>query len=280
MRDTWKSGRFPISTPYRRFNIYNLLRSMNISSLVLDLASFQGWRGHWRIYAHFRVYADPLAPYRQLRPICGSGCRVTTAAGSLCGPIQCLLSWRRRFNVRILDGFKFERGLDLTGYEDGTENPENQAAIDAAIVNGKGSALDGSSFVATQRWLHDLDHFNNLSQAERDDIIGRRLSDNEELEDASVSAHVKRTAQESFDPEAFLVRRSMPWADATGMGLYFVAFGKTFDAFEAQLQRMVGLEDGITDGLFRFSRPLTGSYFWCPPVLNNHLNLGAVGIDR
>ena len=53
------------------------------------------------------------------------------------------------------------------------------------------------------------------------------MSDNEELEDAPESAHVKRTAQEDFEPEAFVVRRSMPWADATSEGLEFVAFGAT-----------------------------------------------------
>ena len=44
-------------------------------------------------------------------------------------------------------------------------------------------------------------------------------------------------------------------------GLNFVAFGKSFDAFEAQLKRMVGAEDGITDGLFKFTRPVMGQLF-------------------
>jgi putative iron-dependent peroxidase len=179
---------------------------------------------------------------------------------------------------RLVDGFKFDRGLDLTGYEDGTENPEGGAAVDAAIAEDVGPGIDGSSFVATQQWVHDLDHFKSLPQADQDNIIGRRLSDNEELDDAPVSAHVKRTAQESFEPEAFVVRRSMPWADKDGEGLMFVAFGKSLDAFEAQLRRMAGQEDGITDGLFRFSHPVSGSYFWCPPVKDGKLDLSILGI--
>jgi len=174
---------------------------------------------------------------------------------------------------RLVDGFKFDRGLDLTGYEDGTENPKDDAAVEAAIAGDLGPGLDGSSFVATQQWVHDLDHFKSLPQPDQDNIIGRRLSDNEELEDAPESAHVKRTAQESFEPEAFVVRRSMPWADAGGEGLMFVAFGKSFDAFEAQLRRMTGQEDGVIDGLFRFSHPVSGSYFWCPPVKGGKLDL-------
>lgn len=179
---------------------------------------------------------------------------------------------------RVVDGFRYDRGLDLTGYEDGTENPEGDAANEAAILLDAGLGLDGSSFVAAQQWVHDLDGFDAMSQPERDNIIGRRLSDNEELDDAPLSAHVKRTAQESFDPEAFVVRRSMPWADANGEGLMFVAFGKSLDAFEAQLGRMTGQEDGIIDGLFRFSHPVTGSYFWCPPVIDGHLDFTAIGL--
>jgi putative iron-dependent peroxidase len=179
---------------------------------------------------------------------------------------------------RLVDGFRYGAGLDLTGYEDGTENPEGDAAVAAAILDGVGPGLDGASFAAVQQWAHDLDGFAARPQDERDDIIGRRLSDNEELDDAPESAHVKRTAQESFDPEAFVLRRSMPWADAAGEGLMFVAFGRSPDAFEAQLGRMTGQEDGIVDGLFRFTRPVSGSYFWCPPVRDGHLDLSALGI--
>ncbi len=179
---------------------------------------------------------------------------------------------------RMADGFRYDGGLDLTGYEDGTENPTGDDALRAAFAQGAGPALDGSSFVAVQQWAHDLDRFGALAQDERDNIIGRRLSDNEELDDAPVSAHVKRTAQESFEPEAFVLRRSMPWADATGEGLMFVAFGHSPDPFEAQLRRMAGQDDNVIDALFRFSRPLTGSYFWCPPVADGHLNLTALGI--
>lgn len=184
--------------------------------------------------------------------------------------------------VRLVDGFKFdidrEIGRDLSGYEDGTENPDGEDAVRAAIAQGVGAGIDGSSFVGVQKWVHDLDHFESLSGEDRDNIFGRHMSDNEEFNEAPESAHVKRTAQESFDPEAFVVRRSMPWSDETGEGLVFVSFGKSFDAFEAQLRRMTGQEDGITDGLFRFTRPVSGSFFWCPPVKNGALDLSALGL--
>ncbi len=177
----------------------------------------------------------------------------------------------------IIDGFFFG-GHDLTGYEDGTENPALDNAPGVALASGSGAGLDGSSYVAVQRWVHSLDEFQRYPQDERDNMIGRRLSDNEELEDAPETSHVKRSAQESFEPDAFMWRRSMPWMSGDQSGLMFVAFGKSFDAFEAILRRMVGAEDGQVDALYRFSKPVTGSYFWCPPLKDNLLDLSALGL--
>lgn len=178
----------------------------------------------------------------------------------------------------IVDAFQHGDSRDLTGYEDGTENPRGEAAVEAAILSGAGPGLDGSSFVAVQRWEHDLARFAAMPRDEQDATIGRRRDDNEEIDDAPPWAHVKRTAQESFEPPAFVLRRSMPWTDGPRAGLVFVAFGHSFDAFEVQLRRMVGLDDGIADALFRFTRPRTGAFFWCPPAADGRLDLRAVGL--
>lgn len=176
-----------------------------------------------------------------------------------------------------LDTFVYAGGRDLTGYEDGTENPRGDAAIDAAIVP-TGNDLMGSSFVAVQRWEHDLGRFRSFPSDRRDVIIGRRTDTNAEIDDAPVSAHVKRSAQESYDPPAFMVRRSMPWATAHQQGLEFIVYVESLDRFERVLRRMVGLDDGIVDALLTFSRPLTGGYYWCPPISGNRLNLSRLGI--
>jgi putative iron-dependent peroxidase len=183
------------------------------------------------------------------------------------------------FQLReVVDAFVYDGGRDLTGYVDGTENPQDEEAVKAAIVHGAGPGLDGASFVAVQQWRHDLELFDAMSDEQQNDSVGRRRSDNEELEDAPESTHVKRTAQESFSPEAFVLRRSMPWLEGSGAGLNFVAFGKSLDAFEAQLRRMVGEEDGITDALFDFTRPISGGYYWCPPMRDGRLDLSALGV--
>jgi len=124
-----------------------------------------------------------------------------------------------------------------------------------------------------QRWVHSLDRFASFSPEVRDHSIGRRLENNEEIADAPQTAHVKRTAQESFDPPAFMVRRSMPFRRESEHGLYFVAYGESLDRFERVLMRMAGLEDGIVDALLGFSRAVSGGYYWCPPMLDGRLDL-------
>jgi putative iron-dependent peroxidase len=109
-------------------------------------------------------------------------------------------------------------------------------------------------------------------------LFARFLTFSLKPEAAPPSAHVKRTAQESFEPAAFVLRRSMPWADGQRAGLVFVAFGASLEAFEAQLRRMAGLEDGITDALFGFTRPVTGAYYWCPGMCQGRLDLSDLGL--
>lgn len=230
------------------------------------------------------------ATLRGLRPfpgVAGTGCAFPSTQGAVWlwvsgdDPGELLL--RSRHLVQELgDGvdidedvaaFQFRGGRDLTGYEDGTENPQGDRAREVAI------AKDGSSFVAGQRWVHDLGRFAAMTESARDNTIGRSLETNEELASAPASAHVKRTAQESFEPDAFMLRRSMPWGSTAEHGLYFVAFGATLDPYERVLRRMAGLDDGIVDALLGFTRPVSGGYYWCPPVAGGRLDLEALGSD-
>lgn len=229
-------------------------------------------------------------------PLNGSGVQIPSTPAALCCCLRGndagdLLLLTRRIQQALLpalclhqlvDAFRHGdgsngHGRDLTGYEDGTENPQGDAAAVVALVQGAGPGLDGSSFMAIQQWQHDLDIFDAMGSAAQDNMIGRRRADNEELTEAPESAHVKRTAQENFSPEAFILRRSMPWADGQRCGLMFVAFGHSFSAFEAQMRRMAGLDDQIVDGLFVMSRPLTGAHFWCPPLRHGCLDWQILG---
>lgn len=190
-----------------------------------------------------------------------------------------------------IEAFVYKEGRDLTGYEDGTENPKGEEAVNAALVNSvqaqilsdqtnlPATAYIGGSFVAAQQWLHDFKAFDALDELNRDHTFGRRFSDNEELDDAPITAHVKRTEQEGFEPESFILRRSMPWIAGTKAGLVFVAFGHSLAAFERILTRMSGAEDGHVDRIFTISKPIASSYFWCPPIKQGRVNLSCLGLS-
>jgi putative iron-dependent peroxidase len=177
---------------------------------------------------------------------------------------------------RDVAAFQYQGGRDLTGYEDGTENPVDGAAVEAAVARGVGPGLDGGCFVAAQQWQHDWARIRSLSGAAMNHVFGRDRVSNDELDEAPASAHVKRAAQEDFEPPAFQLRRSMPWGGVEASGLMFVSFGADLDRFEAVLRRMAGLDDGVVDGLFSVSRPLSGTYGWCPPVRGGALDLSAL----
>jgi porphyrinogen peroxidase len=231
------------------------------------------------------VGIKPPAALRSFRPPPGSRVKlpvtqrdvwvwVRSGMQDLQGTAQAdVLARSRQITAQLSAGFKlsqalpcFRHGLgrDLTGYEDGTENPKGKKAMAAAI------APDGSSFAALQQWEHQWQKIDSMTEQQRDHAIGRVRKSNEEIEDAPESAHVKRTAQEDFTLSdgslGFSLRRSMPWSEGTRSGLMFTSFGKNWEAFEAQLAKMTGAVDGITDAVFRMSKPISGEYYWCPPA--------------
>jgi porphyrinogen peroxidase len=53
-------------------------------------------------------------------------------------------------------GFRYFDDRDLVGFVDGTENPTDQAAIDAAYIGAEDLSFAGGSYVIVQKYLHDL----------------------------------------------------------------------------------------------------------------------------
>lgn len=160
--------------------------------------------------------------------------------------------------------FEHAGGRDLTGYQDGTENPVGHAAVTAALTDGAGPGLDGGSFVAVQRWVHDLTGFERLAPAERDHVIGRDARTNEELADAPDAAHVNapRKRRSTRPPSWSAARcRGAPWPRAGSCSSRTAPRWTRSSACSRAWQ-----EDGVPDALFRFTRPVTGGYYWCPPI--------------
>ena len=156
---------------------------------------------------------------------------------------------------------------DLSGFEDGTENPSGENAWRTALIQSPTAHLNGGSLWTLQRWQHDFKWLSRATVETKEQIIGRSPKDNQEFPNNLPCAHILRTEQESFSPAAHMLRRSMPWCDdQLNAGLVFSCFAHSLYPFEVQLGRMRGCEDGIQDGVFQFSRILETNYFWCPPI--------------
>src|SRR5262249_30055559 len=97
--------------------------------------------------------------------------------------------------------------------------------------------------------------------AEQEQVIGRRKLDSVELEDKPADSHVASTDQERFGK---IFRRNMAYGTVTDHGTMFVGFSAEQRILAAMLESMAGLADGARDALPRYTRPLTGAYYFVP----------------
>jgi porphyrinogen peroxidase len=158
---------------------------------------------------------------------------------------------------------------DLTGFLDGTANPTMLEAPTAALVpDGQPGA--GGSHVLTMRWVHDLTAFDALPVAEQEQVFGRTKAESVELEGAAKppTAHIARVEiEDASGVELPIYRRSVPYGTVFEHGLYFVAFTADRARFDTMLSRMFGTDgDGLHDHLTDFSRPVSGAYYYAPPL--------------
>lgn len=167
-----------------------------------------------------------------------------------------------------LVGFNYHNQRDLIGFVDGTANPKDDACQLAALIP-EGELGAGGSYVLSQKWVHDLRAFKQLSVHEQEQVIGRTKVEDIELtgDDMPINSHVSRTDL-TIDGQAMKIyRRSDPFGSATEHGLYFLAFACELKRLSSQLESMLGMtDDGIHDRLIEFSVAKTSSYWFAPSV--------------
>jgi putative iron-dependent peroxidase len=166
-------------------------------------------------------------------------------------------------------GFKYFDDRDLIGFVDGTENPVDQAAIDATVIGEEDAAFAGGSYVIVQKYLHDLKRWNELPIEMQEKIIGRTKLSDIELDDAvkPTYAHNALTTIVENGEELEIVRDNMPFGDAGKgeFGTYFIGYAKSPHRIEQMLVNMfVGRPPGNYDRLLDFSRAVTGTLFFVP----------------
>jgi porphyrinogen peroxidase len=168
--------------------------------------------------------------------------------------------------------FTYRGGRDITGFIDGTANPQVRRAAEVALVPPDRAGA-GGSHVLTMRWVHDLVGFNRLPVEEQQRVIGRTKDDSVELPAAQKppTAHIARVETSVDGEELEIFRRSVPYGTAKEHGLYFVAFSAERSRYDRMLARMFGTApDGLHDRLTDFSRPVSGACYFAPSL--NALN--------
>ena len=166
-------------------------------------------------------------------------------------------------------GFNYFDDRDLIGFVDGTENPVDQAAIDAAIIGDEDARFAGGSYVIVQKYLHDLRSWNAVPVEQQEKIIGRTKLADIELEDAvkPTYAHNALTTIVENGKQLEIVRDNMPFGEVGKgeFGTYFIGYARSPTRIEQMLTNMfVGQPPGNYDRLLDYSRAVTGTLFFVP----------------
>ncbi len=175
--------------------------------------------------------------------------------------------------VNVLDErvcFRYFDGRDITGFIDGTENPQfPDDRAETALLGDEHTIFADGSFVFAQRYAHDLEKWKKLKVDAQEQVMGRTKLESIELNDdvKPDNAHVARTVVEDEKGEELeILRHSLPYGDGKGdQGLFFIAYTKDLGRIDQMLERMFGTSgDGIHDRLLHFVTPLDGAYYFAP----------------
>ena len=221
--------------------------------------------------------------FKQLAPIHGNFempvvpadvlIHIASARADLCFALSQSFFEGIQDQVEVLDErvcFRYLDGRDLTGFIDGTENPQFPDDRDEVALLGEEAGIfaDGS-FVFAQRYVHNLENWKKLKVDAQEHVIGRTKLESIELDDdvKPDNAHIARAVIEDDEGEELeILRHSLPYGDGQGeQGLFFIAYTKDLTRIDKMLVRMFGTSgDGIHDRLLHFVTAVDGAYFFAP----------------
>jgi len=171
--------------------------------------------------------------------------------------------------VDEVHGFRFFDLRSIVGFVDGTENPQDQAAVDATLVGHEDPAFAAGSYVITQKYLHDMTGWNALKTEEQEKIIGRTKLTDIELDDSVKPPYAHNAVSKLVEDgvEVKILRDNMPFGEAGKgeFGTYFIGYSKSPRSTEKMLENMfVGKPPGTYDKLLDYSRAVSGCLFFAP----------------
>jgi putative iron-dependent peroxidase len=166
-------------------------------------------------------------------------------------------------------GFRYFDDRDLLGFVDGTENPVEQAAIDATVIGAEDPVFAGGSYVIVQKYLHNLAKWDAIPVEQQEKIVGRKKLSDIELDEAAKPsfAHNVLTNIEENGEQLQILRDNMPFGDVGKgeFGTYFIGYARSPSRIERMLDNMfIGQPPGNYDRLLDVSRAVTGSLYFVP----------------
>jgi len=172
--------------------------------------------------------------------------------------------------VEEVQCFLYKDSRDLTGFVDGTENPQGEQRKAVALVGDEDADYRHGSYFNLMRFSHNLTKWQKEDLKTQEDTYGRTKEDNEEYPsaDKSPNAHTKRTSLKDEDGKSIeILRQSMPYGNLNDQGLMFASYGKSASHFNLMLKSMIlGDEQGHTDHLMRYTTAKTAQAFFMPPT--------------
>ena len=230
-----------------------------------------------------KLYEQAPAGFKQLEPIQGSFnmpvvpadvlIHIASARADICFALSQSFFEGIRDQVEVLDErvcFRYFDGRDITGFIDGTENPQfPDDRAEVALLGEDAGIFQDGSFIFAQRYAHNLDKWKKLKVDAQEQVMGRTKLESIELDDEvkPANAHIARTVVEDEGGEEMeILRHSLPYGDGRGdQGLFFIAYTKDLKITDAMLVRMFGTSgDGIHDRLLHFVTPMDGAYYFAP----------------
>ena len=170
--------------------------------------------------------------------------------------------------IEEIHGFRYWDGRSIFGFVDGTENPQGQERAFFGLIGDDDPVYKGGSYLFVQKYIHDLNAFEELSIEEQEKVFGRyKLNDIEMQDDMKPSnSHI---AVANIGDEFKIIRDNLPFGNISTneMGTYFIAYASTFSTVKKMLDNMfIGSPKGNYDRLLDFSTAKTGTLFFVPTL--------------
>lgn len=174
------------------------------------------------------------------------------------------------YSIDEVNGFRYLDGRAIIGFVDGTENPDDITRTDYALVGDEDPLFRNGSYAFTQKYLHNMQAWRQLSVEEQEKVIGRRRFNDIELSDEEKPQTAHSNVSKAYDAEGNelkIIRANVAFAQPSKneYGTFFIGYARSFAVTHQMLQHMfTGNAEGYVDRLLDFSTPVSGSLYFIP----------------